>query len=366
MAERDAGTDGAFCSPTGIAPVLQVHPTRRCNLACRHCYSASGPTVGERLELPLLLDCVEDAAALGYRQLAVSGGEPLLYRELPRLLAHARAQGMLTSITSNGMLITPARWEQLAPVLDGAAISIDGRPREHDALRGQVGAYARTLANLAVLRASGVPFGLIFTLTQHNVDSLEFVVQLAATMGARRVQVHPLTLYGRAANTLPEARPDALELCAALAEGVRLGRALGVAVQVDALSLPQLLAYRGHVVPARPLACLASLAPVLIVRADGVVLPYTHDVHPDLWLGSLRDTRLSALARAWLAAGRGEQLARACELAWEDCRAQGEQGSAAVYWYDRVAAATRRAAGVRRVSFPKNKSVSGEKLMLHK
>jgi MoaA/NifB/PqqE/SkfB family radical SAM enzyme len=334
----------AFRSPTGIAPVLQVHPTRRCNLACQHCYTSSGPAVDEQLDLELLLACLDDAAALGYRQLAVSGGEPLLYKRLPDLLMRARALGMLTSLTTNGMLATPSRWGPISGLLDVAAISIDGRPQEHDLMRGQHGAFAKTLTNLAVLRASGVPFSLIFTLTQHNVDSLEYVVQLAAREGARGVQVHPLTLYGRAADTLPDSRPDTLELWVALAEAARLGHQLGIAVQVDALSMAQLLAYRNHLVPERPITHLTNVAPVLIAQADGAVLPLTHDISRRLWLGSLHQRRLKDLAPTWIASGCADQLAIACELAWRDTCADSEAG-AAVYWYDQVAAASRMAVG---------------------
>ena len=85
------GNDG----PTGIAPVLHVHPSRRCNIACAHCYSSSGPNVREEFHLELLSNCLDDAVGLGYRQLAVSGGEPLLYRQLPELLDCARGLGMV-------------------------------------------------------------------------------------------------------------------------------------------------------------------------------------------------------------------------------------------------------------------------------
>src|SRR3954470_6102458 len=104
--------------PTGIAPVLQLHPSRRCNIACAHCYSSSGPQAREELPLQLLSGCLEEAASLGYRQLAVSGGEPLLYHSLAALLARARSLGMLASITTNGMLATPARWGTLAALVD--------------------------------------------------------------------------------------------------------------------------------------------------------------------------------------------------------------------------------------------------------
>lgn len=327
----------ASSSPTGVAPVLQVHPSRRCNLACAHCYTSSGPRTREAVPISLLVSCVEQAAGLGYRQLAVSGGEPLLYPFLADLLAHARSVGMLTTITSNGMLATPARWGPLAELIDVAAISIDGTPAEHDAIRRHEGAYERTVRNLEVIRSSGVPFGFIFTLTQHNVDSLEFVVRLAAQCGARSVQVHPLTLHGRAIEMLPEERPDGLELVTAIVEASRLGDRLGVVVHVDAIDIEQLVAHRDRLVPSPPVTRLADIAPVLVVQADAQVVPMTHEMSEALWLGSLHDAPLSMLAANWLAAGMADRLADACELTWS---ALAIARPHAVYWYDEVAART--------------------------
>jgi MoaA/NifB/PqqE/SkfB family radical SAM enzyme len=306
-----------------------------CNLACAHCYSTSSPRTRQQLELELLTACLDDAAALGYRQLAVSGGEPLLYPALAELLAHAKALGMITAITTNGTLTTPARWERIAPLLDVVAVSIDGRPDEHDAIRRRVGAFARTVANLEVVRRSRVPFGFIFTLTQHNADSIEFVVRLAAEQGAGSVQVHPLTLHGRARTSLPEARPDEIELYAALAEAVRLGRELGPVVHVDAVTREQLLAYRSHLVPSAPVGRLVDVAPVLVVDPGGFVVPLTHEIDTGFRLGSLHDDSLASLASAWMGGGRAEDLADACARTWGELTAANVPTA---YWYEEVAA----------------------------
>jgi sulfatase maturation enzyme AslB (radical SAM superfamily) len=339
---------GAIAAPTGVAPILQLHPTRRCNIACAHCYSSSGPQARDVLGPELLLKCIEDAAELGYRQLAVSGGEPLLYGPLEDLLRHARAHGMVTTVTTNGMLATQARWGRLAPWIDVAAISVDGRPDEHDAMRRRPGAFARTCANLQVVRESGVAFALIFTLTQHNADSIEFVVRLAADVGARSVHVHPLTLHGRAITDLRDERPDSTELIAALAEGTALARERGVAVHVDALTQDQLRAFRDRLVPSRPVLRLTDVSPLLIVGADGVVMPLTHEVDPAFSLGSLRFARLRDAARRWLESGTADRLAGACERTWTDLAQAGEEP--AVYWYECVAARTRP--GSQSVSVP--------------
>jgi MoaA/NifB/PqqE/SkfB family radical SAM enzyme len=295
--------------------------------------------VREELPLELLATCLEDAAELGYRQLAVSGGEPLLYRSLADLLACARSLGMVTTITSNGMLATPARWTPLASLVDVAAISIDGTPSEHDAIRRRRGAFAQTVANLEVVRQSGIPFGFIFTLTQHNVDSVEFVVRLAAENGARSVQVHPLTLHGRAAATLPTSRPDGIELLTALVEASRLGRELGVVVHVDAVTVEQLVKYRDHLVPKIPVEELVDVAPILVVDADGSVVPLTHEVSEALRIGSLTDARLASLAHDWIGAGQGDALAAACERTWTELAELAPP--MAVYWYDEVGARTK-------------------------
>jgi MoaA/NifB/PqqE/SkfB family radical SAM enzyme len=294
----------------------------------------------QALDLDLLTACLDDAAALGYRQLEVSGGEPLLYDQLADLLTHARALGMLTSVTSNGMLATAERWGRIAPLIDLAAISIDGTPSEHDAIRRRTGAFVATARNLETIRASGVPFGLTFTLTQHNVDSLDFVVHFAAHSGARSVHVRPLTLHGRAVTDLPDARPHSVDLAFALLESIRLGRELGVTVHVEALTADQLRTRRAALVPARPIANLTCVAPVLVVDADATVTPLTHDVSPRLALGSLEQARLATLARDWLRTGRGDALADACARTWNELTAPPARS--AVHWHNEVAARTRR------------------------
>lgn len=352
----------AVCTPTGLAPVLQVHPLTRCNLACAHCYTASSPQASEALSARRLAGCVDDAHALGYRQMAVSGGEPLLWPGLADLLRQARSLGWLTTLTTNGLLVDDARWAALAPNLDLAAVSIDGSPQAHDALRGRPGAHAATVARLEVLRRHGSAFGFITTLTQHNLDGLESVVRLAVEQGARSVQVHPLGLQGRAVDRMADARPDGHEMMAALVEARRLGAEHGIAVHLDALAFDQLEPWREHLVPRRPVRRLVEVAPLLVVRADGQVLPMTHDMAPRLSLGNLRSAPLAALAATWMASDRPAALVRACETTWHDLRARGAglfardravhdlyahaegDGGLPVDWFDEVARVSQRLA----------------------
>ncbi|MES1208729.1 MAG: radical SAM protein [Pseudomonadota bacterium] len=325
----------------GVAsPLLQLHPLRRCNLTCAHCYSTSGPTARDELRVDLLSTCLEDAVELGYRRLEISGGEPLLYAPLGDLLARARRLGLVTTITSNGLLISPERWGLLAQFVDRLAISIDGPPAEHDALRRRPGAFASTVATLKIVRSSGVPFGLVFTLTQHNADSLDFVARLAAETGAADVEVRPLTLHGRAGTALSGARPEGNQLARALVHASRLTHETGVVINIDALTIEQVAEGHETLVPRRPVKRLVDVAPMLIVEAEASVLPLTHQLAPELRLGSLADGRLLALARSWIAAGWGDRLAEACDGAWSTITRS--RSVPAVHWGTDVAACTRQ------------------------
>lgn len=75
--------------PTGLSRILQIHPSRQCNLSCLHCYSSSSPHEKEHLTLKLLCDAISDAAAEGFNYVSLSGGEPMLYKPLVELLEHA-------------------------------------------------------------------------------------------------------------------------------------------------------------------------------------------------------------------------------------------------------------------------------------
>jgi sulfatase maturation enzyme AslB (radical SAM superfamily) len=336
--------------PTGEAlRVLQVHPTRRCNLRCLHCYSASGPEVREEIPLAPLLATVESAAIEGYNVLGCSGGEPVLYSHLAELLSHARALGMITTVTSNGMLLDEARLEALAGRTSVLAISLDGKPESHDLMRGRMGAFAAMEANLPAVRASKIPFGFIFTLTQQNLHELEWVTEFAIAQGAALLQIHPLEIAGRAAETLSSNGPDAFEGTAAYLVVERLRSTYGCAIsfQLDLLHREVAESEPSRVLAAdldheesRPLSDLLS---PLVLEADGTLVPVQYGFSRAFALGSIHQDDLSTLAARW----RQERLPafRAlCREALSDLK----EGSPLPFrnWYEVLARRARMATNV--------------------
>jgi len=291
--------------PTGRSRIVQIHPTRRCNLRCLHCYSSSGPEERGELSASLLRDALTDAAAAGYTVAGFSGGEPTLYRSLREVLEHARSQGLLTTVTSNGMLLDERRLAILTGAVDLLAISLDGIPASHNRMRADPRAFATMESRLDGVRSSGIPFGFIFTLTQHNLHELPWVTEFALAQGAGLLQIHPLEEAGRAAERLPGGRPDGIETSYAFLLAHELQEQVGerLRIQLDLVSRQQLaerpacvFAEAGEADCGRPFAELVS---PLIVEADGQVVPLEYGFTRELALGRLGDARLSDLMESW-------------------------------------------------------------------
>ena len=315
--------------PTGeLVNVIQIHPTLRCNLRCEHCYSSSGPEQRGELALARLEELLEDAVGEGYNAVGISGGEPLTYGPLPRLLASARRLGFFTSVTTNGLLLDSERIGELAPYLSLLAISVDGVHASHDRLRSRRHALEKTLARLAYGRDAGVPFGFIFTLTLTNLDELAWVAALAVSEGARLLQVHPLERVGRARETELQP-PDDLELSYGFLEVARLQREytgrLTIQYDVADRALIEREPSRAFAVATPAVAPdesvpLASLISPLVVQDDGWVVPIQHGFAVEHAIAHLERGRFSTQAAVWKRERHGRFLDLAGRV-WNELRA---------------------------------------------
>jgi MoaA/NifB/PqqE/SkfB family radical SAM enzyme len=99
-------------------------PMRRCNLSCAYCTEYDA--VSQPVPLDLMLRRVDRLGELGTAAVTFSGGEPLLHPDLEAMVARARRSRMLTSLNTNGSLLSPERIAGLnAAGLDHLQISID-------------------------------------------------------------------------------------------------------------------------------------------------------------------------------------------------------------------------------------------------
>lgn len=171
----------------------------RCNMACLHCYH------GVDLRRPDQLPAHQVVAALEVfadrydcRQVCFLGGEPLLYPELPEVLAAARRLGYRTEVCTNGW----RRRTQLAaclPHLDLLRVSVDGgTAAAHDRLR-RPGSFAQAMDTLQWARGQDTAVGVTCTLTGENAGTVSALARRLVALGADDLTLHRVRAVGNAA-----------------------------------------------------------------------------------------------------------------------------------------------------------------------
>lgn len=196
-----------------------------CNLACRHCFNASGPK--EPWLGPLAAAVVRrhlaEAEALGVRELYFTGGEPFLHPEILPLLEDAMAVAPTTVLT-NGTLIDEALADRLARVAAGSPYSLEIRisidaptAAANDAVRGH-GAFAKAIGAARLLSARGLyPIVTATKIAAAGRDGTLYEALRAALLAAGverpRIKILPLLPLGRAPgrNGSRRVTPDDLE-----------------------------------------------------------------------------------------------------------------------------------------------------------
>lgn len=180
-------------------PVVIWNLIRRCNLACKHCYSISADTdfKGE-LSTAEVYTVMDDLKAFGVPVLILSGGEPLLRPDIFEISGRAREMGFYTGLSTNGTLIDEYNIDAIAAAAyDYVGISIDGLRQTHDRFRRKEGAFDASLAGIRLCRERGIKVGLRFTMTEDNAIELPDVLGLMDAEGVDKFYFSHLNYAGR-------------------------------------------------------------------------------------------------------------------------------------------------------------------------
>ncbi|HET8869243.1 MAG TPA: heme d1 biosynthesis radical SAM protein NirJ [Aquabacterium sp.] len=180
-------------------PVVIWNLIRRCNLTCKHCYALSADTdyAGE-LSTAEALRVMDDLNAAGVPALILSGGEPLMRKDIFELADQARQLHFYVGLSTNGTLIDEAMADRIAATgFNYVGISLDGIGAVHDRFRRLEGAFDRSLAAIHHLRQRGVKVGLRYTMTALNGDQLSPLLELMEREDINKFYFSHLNYAGR-------------------------------------------------------------------------------------------------------------------------------------------------------------------------
>jgi MoaA/NifB/PqqE/SkfB family radical SAM enzyme len=142
---------------------LSIEVTTYCNSSCSHCFVHSRISEHSSLSVDTVKKIIADGYNAAYRQLHITGGEPLLWEGLFTTLDHAFRMGYKTvTMNTNGSLLTEEVLSRFAGY-NGLSISVslEGPEELHDRLRGK-GAYKKTILNIEKMLNAGIEL-FIFT-----------------------------------------------------------------------------------------------------------------------------------------------------------------------------------------------------------
>jgi MoaA/NifB/PqqE/SkfB family radical SAM enzyme len=113
---------------------------------------------------------VGDLADVGVSILGITGGEPLIRKDLEEIAAEARRKGIFVGVNTNGTLLSPSRAKSISDVFDTVFVSLDGFEKTHDGIRGEKGTFKEALTGLKNILAvkNDCTVGVNFVLNKVN------------------------------------------------------------------------------------------------------------------------------------------------------------------------------------------------------
>jgi len=181
--------------------LLAWEVTRTCNLSCVHCRAAAidkpYPNEFTTQECRSLLD---EVASFASPIIILTGGEPLVRRDIFEIASYGTAKGLRVVLATNGTLLDGEGSRRLRDSgIQRVSISIDGAIAEsHDRFRQVEGAFAGALRGIAFLKETGLEFQINTTVSRVNLEELPAIQNLAVELGAVAHHIFLLVPTGRA------------------------------------------------------------------------------------------------------------------------------------------------------------------------
>lgn len=169
--------------------------TKRCSLSCRHCRAgASRREYADELTTEEILRIFRGIARFAKPIMILTGGDPLERDDIIDLTAYGNQLGFRMVLASCGTYLTDGMIRALRKAgIERISLSLDGAAAEtHDSFRRRAGSFDAVMTAAGRLRAAALPFQINSTITTHNIDTVDEMINLAEQIGA--VAYHPFLL----------------------------------------------------------------------------------------------------------------------------------------------------------------------------
>ena len=182
--------------------------TRRCNLRCVHCRSSSETEAIGHPDFPLseAFRVLDDIAGYAKPVVVLSGGEPLVRKDVFEIARYGTDKGLRMCLATNGTLVDKGVCEHIkSSGIRIVSLSLDGSEAKiHDDFRNQEGAFDGTINAARLFKEHGIEFIVNSSFTKRNQEEIPRVYTLAKELGATAWYMFMIVPTGRGEEIMNE------------------------------------------------------------------------------------------------------------------------------------------------------------------
>ncbi|WP_234117296.1 radical SAM/SPASM domain-containing protein [Clostridium hydrogenum] len=167
---------------------VQWHLTSLCTENCNHCYLDKNKAINNVFDLKKSIDIIDQIYEISSRlklqpYIAFTGGDPLLYTDLFKLINYAHDKNIIITIKGNPRLLNNDIIVKLKNLgVHQYNLSIDGLKQTHDYIRSK-GSFDITIQKLKDLKRSGIITLVKYTVSKINSSEMNSVMNYLAECG---------------------------------------------------------------------------------------------------------------------------------------------------------------------------------------
>lgn len=184
--------------------MIGIEITTQCNFHCPHCFTSSTSRKKKELSTEQAKRLISDAASLGIKNLALSGGEPLLREDLIEIVSFAKECGLSTLLVTNGSITDEDLWKELGQNdLSSVQVSIDGPDPETNQMirKNSPEDFYSALKTIRIVRGMGIYVSMGVFLHRDTIDMTDKFILLAEAMGVDCLRYASFIPTGRGKST---------------------------------------------------------------------------------------------------------------------------------------------------------------------
>jgi heme b synthase len=182
--------------------------TRRCNLRCVHCRSSSEMEAKGHPDFPTseAFRVIDDIASYAKPVVVLSGGEPLIRKDVFEIAQYGTDKGLRMCLATNGTLVNDEICGKIkASGIKIVSLSLDGSEESvHDDFRSQKGAFTGTINAARLFKKYGIEFIVNSSFTRRNQEEIPKVYRLAKELGATAWYMFMIVPTGRGEEIMNE------------------------------------------------------------------------------------------------------------------------------------------------------------------